>query len=94
MKLRRLWREEWLEVIVRMGYYQFKGKIWPTLYSIVEEIAGVKAYPKQLRADGTRLKGTRKMSNWSAARFFKLYRLVGGHYGQGHPKGGSNSLLT
>jgi hypothetical protein len=83
MKLKRLWQGEIHEVIVGQGYYKYKGEQYPTLYSVVVEIAGARDCPKQLDRrgrypEGKRPEGTRKLTSWSAPRFFKLHWLIPG----------------
>ncbi len=60
------------KVTVRKGYYSYQGEKYPTLYSLVKLLAGVKKFPKQLKADGSRPKGTRELVAYSAVKFFKL----------------------
>lgn len=62
---------ETVEVRVLKGRYKFQDQEFPTLYSAVKEIVGTIQCPKQLREDGTRPQGKRKLVNWSAAKFFK-----------------------
>jgi hypothetical protein len=64
-------------VVVHKGYYTYDEQYFPTLYSIMISIIGTRPYPKQKRADGTRPKGTRQMSSFSAVRFFKLKKFLG-----------------
>lgn len=73
-KLRREWplkSGEQVEVKVLKGRYRFQGKDYPTLYSVVKEITGTKLHQKQLRPDGSRPEGKRKLSAWSATKFFR-----------------------
>jgi hypothetical protein len=48
------------------GFWLYDGQEFPTLYAVTMAITGAKEYD---RADG---KEKRSMSNWSAARFFRL----------------------
>jgi len=72
MKLTRDWKGEDIVVIVRKGYYQFQEKKYPTLYSITKLVTGTHEAQCQKRADGSRPDGTRHLTNWSAAKFFRL----------------------
>ena len=76
MKITRLWYGIEKVVIVRYGYYQYKGGKWPTLYMIMKDIAGTITVPKQRKRDGTRLPGTNQKTTQSAVRFFRLHLLV------------------
>ena len=60
------------KVTVLENGYRYKGKKYPTLYAVTTEITGTVEYEKQLDKFGERAEGTRKMSNWSAPKFWKL----------------------
>lgn len=55
------------EALCCEGHWLFQGKQYPTLYTVVLAITGPREYP---RSDGAQER--RSMSNWSAARFFRL----------------------
>ena len=63
-------------VVVCKDHYRYKGERYPTLYMVVKAITGTLDYKKQFRHDGTRPKGKRQLTTWSAARFFGLAKLV------------------
>lgn len=69
--LRRWWEGSWRDVRCKEGYWAYEEKRFPTLHSVVEAITGTKDYPAQIRG-GKRPKGTRKMTAWSARKFFQL----------------------
>lgn len=81
MKLRRIWEGQTLEVVVVKGGYRFQGVVYPTLYSVVQQIVGTVPRKKQRRADGTMPDGTRDLTNWSGPRFFRLPWIIGGQVG-------------
>ena len=60
------------------GYYLYQGEKYPTLQSVTTACTGAREYPKQELDGGKRRKGTRKMSNWSASKFWKLKALASG----------------
>lgn len=76
MKLRRVWKGEETLTEVKKGYYLHNGTRYPTLNSVMVSIMGLKPYPKQLLSDGTRPKGVRYMTAWSAPRWFGLEKLL------------------
>jgi hypothetical protein len=63
------------EVIVLKKYYKYKGKEYPTLYTIAKEIMGTRPAPRQLNAKGRRPEGMRNLAPCSAIRFFALKAL-------------------
>jgi hypothetical protein len=67
MIIRRMWEGEVRVVKCLLFRYQYRGKMYPTLYSVVVAIVGTR--PSGL---GRRRK---KTSPWSAARFFQLKTL-------------------
>lgn len=72
MVLRREYKGVMVEVRVMADGYKYKDKKYPTLYAVVKEVTGTIQCPKMKAKDGSRKEGTRALSNWSAARFFKL----------------------
>ena len=62
--------------MVRKHHYRYKGRQYPTLYSVVKAIMGTKPHQKQVRSDGSRPRGTREMTTWSAVKFFGLAKLM------------------
>lgn len=71
MKLVREWKGLEHVVEVRTNGYWYDGRLWPTLYKVTEHIAGTTERAKQ-RKNGKRPTGTRRVCNWSAARFWSL----------------------
>lgn len=71
--LTRHWEGRAHLVVCREGYWEYDGERYPTLYSVVEAIAGGREYPAQMR-QGRRPEGTRRMAAWSARKFFDLDR--------------------
>lgn len=74
MRLRRTFKGEDYQVVVVSSGYVYDGEYYPTLYSVTKEITGTHEAPRQLAKDGTRPKGTRSLSNWSATKFWRLGR--------------------
>lgn len=74
--LRRRYKGEVYEVRVLASGYLYQDRKYPTLYAVVKEITGTIQCPRMKGKDGTRKPGTRSLSNWSAARFFKLAELL------------------
>lgn len=62
------------KVKVGKGKYTYLGKQYPTLYMVVKVITGTKDCLKQKKADGKRPEGQRQLTDWSAAKFFRLGR--------------------
>lgn len=62
------------ELTVGNGYYEMKGVHYKTLQQATNAAAGTNYYPKQMR-DGVRPKGSRRMCDWGAVRFWKLKAL-------------------
>ena len=60
-----------VQVKVLKHRYQWQDREYPTLYSTVKAITGVKASPKQKKENGTRPKGNRSLAPWSAVKFFR-----------------------
>ena len=77
MRLTAQFEGETYEVLCLRGKYACRGWWWPTLYAIMKAITGTVPYPKQLRSDGTRLKGVRNLTNWSTTRFFRVVQALG-----------------
>jgi hypothetical protein len=67
--LRRIYRGELIEIQVCDGHYDWRGHQYPTLYDAIGEVTGRREY-KRPKGEN-RPHGTRKMSEWSAKRFFK-----------------------
>lgn len=65
-KISRDYKGESYTVTVKSDHYLYNNKKFPTLYSILLVITGEHEYARKL---GDK---TRKMSNWSAPRFFRL----------------------
>lgn len=65
--LRRDYKGVRHEVVCRLGYYQYHGREYPTLYAVTRAIVGTKEYSR-----GDRKGQTRKSPTWSATRFWKL----------------------
>lgn len=66
--MRRMWNNELIEVTVMPGFYVWRGYRYPTLYDAVGSIVGLRDYHRPINEG--RVRGTRKMSNFSARRFF------------------------
>lgn len=64
------------KIQVHKDHYTCQGQRFPTLQAVTDAITGVKEYPCQLLPDGSRPEGVRKMSNWSAVRFFGLDKIM------------------
>lgn len=62
------------ELTVGNGYYEMKGVHYKTLQQATNAAAGTNYYPKQMR-NGVRPKGSRRMCDWGAVRFWKLEAL-------------------
>lgn len=69
-KLKETYKGQEVEVVVKSDHYQYDGKQWPTLYSVVKEVTGTVERQKQL-VEGKRPPGSRQLCNWSAVRFFR-----------------------
>lgn len=63
-------------VVVKKDHYTYCSRKYPTLYSVMKAITGTKSHKKQYRHDGTRPRGTRELTTWSAAKFFGLAKLI------------------
>lgn len=60
------------EAWVRQGYFEYNGHRFPTRYAMTKEITGTVERAKQL-VDGKRPEGTRKLTNWSGPKFWKVF---------------------
>jgi len=65
-KLTKIYGNKIHEIICRDGYWEYDGKAFPTLYSLVVAIAGAHEYPRKDK------KENRSMANYSSLRFFGL----------------------
>ena len=63
-------------VIVHKDRYTYRSKDYPTLAAVIPAIAGMQAYPKQARRDGSRPEGTKQSVAWSVTKFFSLDKLM------------------
>jgi len=61
--------------VIQNGY-TYRGKTFPTLYSVTVEAAGTQERPRQLKADGSRPEGQRAICNWSAPKFWALDKVL------------------
>jgi len=55
--------------------WQYQGERFPTLQAVTEAIVGKVERPKSPKS-GNRAQGTRKLCNYSAAKFWKLHKTV------------------
>jgi len=67
--LRRKYRRQHYEVTVLTDGYAMAGQWYPTLYSTVVAITGVKQFVRNDLVGG---EGTRDLCSWSATRFWRL----------------------
>ncbi|OGO08172.1 MAG: hypothetical protein A2Y61_00375 [Chloroflexi bacterium RBG_13_60_13] len=66
-------------VIVGRRSYRYQDREYPTLYAVVQAIAGVKEYGKQMRIPGqedSRPEGKKLSTSWSVTKFFGLDKLI------------------
>lgn len=77
LRLKRPYNGAWYQCRVKQGYYLFEGKKYATLYMVTKEITGTRKAPKQRNTEtGERAEGTRQLCNWSAAKFWRLKKVL------------------
>jgi hypothetical protein len=68
--LSRVYKGQLVTVKVKDGYYLWDNRQFPTLYAVVKAVVGEGEYAKRADKDGNRPEGKRKLSTWSATKFF------------------------